>query len=673
MGQDRVQGRHYMQQLNFRYIRAKNFICFGPEGIEIYFNDYGNLVLVTGLNYDNGTPEEPGSNGSGKSSLQDVISYGIYGKTVKRPKQLYHGDVVNTKTGKELEVEIQFDQYRILRTREPNKLQLWESKDHLWDKSTLYDKGPSDTQKRIEEIVGLSHQAFCNVMVFDDADAHSFLEADTKTKREITENLLGLDKYREYHEIAKKLRNSSKSLVDDLSKQYERLNIELSSHKDRLSLVEKQEVAWKNNIIKFLNETSKAIKTKQEQLTNTDNGEELVKFEQAQAKIPELQDKLIELDHKKSKLQTILAEAKEKDAVAQNNRSEINGEIQLHNSTLRTLNAEQEKSRTLINRLKNLKEGQECPTCLGLIHSSNSQRVIDSEDEEIARRDLEISKNTVLLDGLRVKFAEKSALISKLQAHITEADKTYKGLEGKSEAIRKELLELNKIKKPEGNSVQQVLESEIQQLRKQGAEKKTELDGDSPYKEILIKAHDEIAAKEMEIEQQKIKIKDAEVNLPYYEFWVEAFGDKGIRKFIVDGAIPALNSRIAYWLQHLIDNKLELVFDNELTETISRNGVKANYYAMSNGEKRRINLAVSQAFSYVMTLHSNRSPSLVFLDEITGGGIDKFGVTGVYNMIFELAKEKQVFVTTHNEALLDMLSGCEAIKLKKENDITVLV
>ena len=93
---------------------------------------------------------------------------------------------------------------------------------------------------------------------------------------------------------------------------------------------------------------------------------------------------------------------------------------------------------------------------------------------------------------------------------------------------------------------------------------------------------------------------------------------------------------------------------------------------MSNGEKRRINLAVSQAFSYVMMLNSGNCPSIVFLDEITGGGIDKSGISGIYNMILELAKERQVFITTHNEKLSGMLEGCQEILLKKVDDITTL-
>jgi predicted ATPase len=42
-------------------------------------------------------------------------------------------------------------------------------------------------------------------------------------------------------------------------------------------------------------------------------------------------------------------------------------------------------------------------------------------------------------------------------------------------------------------------------------------------------------------------------------------------------------------------------------------------------------------------------------------------------MIFELAKERQVFVTTHNEILMNMLGGCEELALKKQNDITIIM
>lgn len=194
----------------------------------------------------------------------------------------------------------------------------------------------------------------------------------------------------------------------------------------------------------------------------------------------------------------------------------------------------------------------------------------------------------------------------------------------------------------------------------------------SPYKEVIEQIEVEKLEKEKERDQKGNELKEAEEETPYFQFWAEAFGDNGIRKFVIDGIIPALNDRVAYWMEILCEGLIEITFDNTLKETMTRNGNRADYSSTSNGERRRINLAVSQAFAHVMMLNSGTCPNLVFLDEITGGGIDRAGIPGVHNMIYELAKERQVFVTTHNETLSHLLQGCETITLKKQNDITVL-
>ena len=70
-------------------------------------------------------------------------------------------------------------------------------------------------------------------------------------------------------------------------------------------------------------------------------------------------------------------------------------------------------------------------------------------------------------------------------------------------------------------------------------------------------------------------------------------------------------------------------------------------------------------------ISSGMCPSLVFLDEVTTN-IDQIGVVGVYNMILELAKDRQVFITTHDQNLLEMLEGCELINLEKRKGFTRL-
>jgi ABC-type multidrug transport system ATPase subunit len=92
---------------------------------------------------------------------------------------------------------------------------------------------------------------------------------------------------------------------------------------------------------------------------------------------------------------------------------------------------------------------------------------------------------------------------------------------------------------------------------------------------------------------------------------------------------------------------------------------------MSAGQRRRLNLAVSQAFADIMAVSNGTRPSLVFLDEVTTN-IDPMGVQGIYNMIQDLSKDKQVFVTTHDHDLLEMLENADTIKLVHEGGKTTI-
>ena len=93
---------------------------------------------------------------------------------------------------------------------------------------------------------------------------------------------------------------------------------------------------------------------------------------------------------------------------------------------------------------------------------------------------------------------------------------------------------------------------------------------------------------------------------------------------------------------------------------------------MSSGEKQRLCLAVCLSFAYIMALNTGRTTSCIFLDEVTTN-IDPIGVVGIYSVIKELSKEKQVFITTHDQSLLEMLEGCQQLKLQKKDGFTRIV
>lgn len=669
-----------MRNLSYHVIRAKNILCFGPEGIEIHFKDFGNIIQVKGINMDApGTSEDPASNGAGKSSLQELLSIAIYGRTIKSPTKNKANNILNCSADKG-ELEFQWDDFRILRTFKrdskgaiTSKIDVWQSPVRIWDDSSKISFTTEQTKKYIEQNIALSHHAFCNVGIFDDSNTYAFLEADTPRKREIVENLLDLEQYCEYHQNCKDELKELNKKIGTMTGEYNHLKEAVEASERRIATVAQQETTWRTTKQTEINALSTRIKSKQQELESTDTGAELSNWKKSRERIASLNEQIIVLEDKKTKIQEAIKAARQKVDVTRTEKQSASEAIQTDHLAIKTVQSELDTALKLIKNLEGLKEGTKCPTCHGVISSDNYGHVLKHGHSVAEKCQLAIDDKTAVINQQKEVFSKKSSALALMEEKIGEAEGKVAIVEGEIRKHQNEIGNLLKIPKPEGNASEQILEAAIVELKKTLKSKQEELEGQSPYKEIIEQAEAEKASKEAECEAKAAALQEVEAEVPYYEYWLEAFGDNGIRKFVIDGIIPALNERVSYWLQILIDGLIEVSFDNKLEETIIRNGNPASYHNMSKGEVRRINLAVSQSFAYIMMLNSGCCPTVVFLDEITGGGIDRAGVPYVYNMILELAKERQVFVTTHNEVLMSLLQGCETLTLKKQNDITVLV
>lgn len=664
-----------MKNLDIKYVYAQNFLCFGPEGFELKFSDYGNIVLVKGLNLDTAEDNRAASNGVGKSSIPEIIVYTLFGKTIKHPKKVNHKDVVNNQIGKGLKTEVIWGNFRAVRTRKPDSLRLWESSEGVWDDSTEISLGGQPaTQKLLEEKLGLNYETFVNVVVFTDNNSGSFLECDASSKREIVENLLSLDKYKTFGEKAKNLRKDKKDAIKLVQQSYESLEQELKSAKSRLEMAESQESRWREQRKEEFSSLESRIKELKKKLESSPGGSESSEYAEAQERIAELNKEIPEAEEKQVKVQEVIDLAQEKSDSIKQRQNELRISISSSEASIKSLDTQVSEIEKEILRLEK-NEGATCKYCMGTVSKKNyakyTSQLLEKTEETKTRLQKEKSSKVELESKLNDLNETAKKINSGMSAAKDNAIKISKELSEK----RKELSQLNKVQKPQSEDVKnKLIEEQIKGLKEQSDSKKKELEGDTPFNQIIESLRAEIKLKDKEFELKSSELDELEKELPYYEFWTTAFGDSGIRKFVIEGIIPALNSKVAHWLQFLIDGKIKLEFDNELEERIERNpsdGDPFVYYAMSGGERRRLNLAVSQAFAHVMMISSGTCPSLVFLDEVTTN-IDQVGVVGVYNMILELAKERQVFITTHDQNLLEMLEGCELIKLEKKKGFTSL-
>lgn len=658
-----------MNEFKIKKLKAKNFLCFGENGIEIDFENKGNIILLQGRNLDNIPETEEDklcSNGVGKSSIGDAIVFALTGKTIRKFKRVEQ--VINNSAGKGLTVELYVDNYKIVRTRSSTStLKVYDLSKEKDGKPLELTKGTMDeTQNFIENVLGFnaSHQSLINLLILTDNNKGSFLEADTPEKRKMVENYLQLEQYAEYSKSASAALKDAKNIIKELQKEVERSEIYYEDSVARLESNQESEKTWKQNKKIELDVLISKFKNKQTELSSFDNSSLVDAYNNAQEEIKTHYEKISTLEN--NNFQTEIEN--EKNILENFNKEKNEIDLKIQDIKKNTLN-----NKSLIDnankQISNL-ESMKCKNC-GFYDENNvlkNKEIIASATEEIKKNQLEF----VEINNKNNELIEK---ISNFKNSIKEKELNFSNIKKEIDSLRIKINNLSKIQKPEMNAQQQVLEEQLKQLKNQILLKKQEYEGESPYIKIIEKDKVDVEKNKNNLESKKLELDKSSEILPYYEFWVKAFGEQGIRKFVIDGIIPTLNNRINYWLNYLIDNKIKLEFDNELNEKIERNpsdGDEYVYSAMSGGERRRLNLAVSQAFSYITTLTTGSCPSLVFLDEVATN-IDQVGVANVFNMIKELSKERQVIVTTHDKALLEFLDGVDVINLVKKGGITTII
>jgi len=180
------------------------------------------------------------------------------------------------------------------------------------------------------------------------------------------------------------------------------------------------------------------------------------------------------------------------------------------------------------------------------------------------------------------------------------------------------------------------------------------------FQEFLDLCSSEDSYKErLEQLQQKIDDQEAEKldNQRKYElmkFWEKAFSEQGLIQYIIRNVLSYLNANCNKYVSMLSSGKLNIEFDDKLNETIKCGGREIQHISLSGGEKRKINIAIMLALQDLLAIVTGSNTNLLFLDEIAEN-LDTDGVNGLYILMLELRKSRDLFVITHNNNLKSAL------------------
>lgn len=185
-------------------IEWRNFASYGNKIQSLSFDDNSNLYLVVG------------ENGAGKSSISDVITFGLYGKLDGKKLK----DIPNRINGNAW-VKITFfsngEEYTVERGLDPSVFNLYVG-------GVLYDKaGAKSIQDYlVDEIIQIPNYVFNNTISLSINDFKSFLKMSPSDKKSIIDKIFGFYVINEMKDL---LKEESKTIRENMI----RINGEMDS------------------------------------------------------------------------------------------------------------------------------------------------------------------------------------------------------------------------------------------------------------------------------------------------------------------------------------------------------------------------------------------------------------------------------------------------------------
>ncbi|OQW79233.1 MAG: chromosome segregation protein SMC [Proteobacteria bacterium ST_bin11] len=168
----------------------------------------GRVDFDQGPIADSGVFAITGPNGSGKTSILDVITLGLYGETFRFDKPAEH---VITKQANDSFAQVEFaldgekfrSSWHVKRPADANQDQVLQpemSLTRLNDDEELLARTPNTVRTRIAELTGMDFHKFSKSMVLPQGDFAAFLNALDSERMDILEKISGTHIYAEYRQ-----------------------------------------------------------------------------------------------------------------------------------------------------------------------------------------------------------------------------------------------------------------------------------------------------------------------------------------------------------------------------------------------------------------------------------------------------------------------------------------
>ena len=173
--------------IKFHKVRFRNFLSTGDTFTEIDLNRKPTTLII-------------GTNGSGKSTVLDALTFSLFGKAFRKVNKMALINSINKKkTVVEVEFSIGRNQYRVVRAIKPNKFEIY-----LNGSLIHQDANVRDYQALLEQqILKLNYKSFTQVVVLGSSSFTPFMQLVTIDRRRIIEDILDIQIFSVMNEVLK--------------------------------------------------------------------------------------------------------------------------------------------------------------------------------------------------------------------------------------------------------------------------------------------------------------------------------------------------------------------------------------------------------------------------------------------------------------------------------------
>ena len=432
-----------------------------------------------------------GTNGAGKSTVLDALTFGLFNKPFRK---ISKGQLVNTANEKDCVVEVEFSiadrEWKVIRGIKPNIFEIYSNGVCLDQFSHS-----GDQQKWLEQnVLKMNYKSFTQIVILGSSTFVPFMQLTATNRREVIEDLLDIKIFSSMNNIIKDKIKLMKDEVRTLDLKRESLN---------------DKVEMQTNWIKELESQSKGrIEDNKQKITNL--------FSECDEYVSE--NEAFENDvHDLTITQEVVTGATGKLVELGMLRGKISNKVS-----------------TITKEHKFFTDNTVCPTCGQDIQEEfRINKINDAQDKA-----KELQSGYKELEEAIKKEEEREHHFTTLSKEITNLthgiSKNNTRISGCQRQIRD-------------------LESEIQTITEQLANRNTEHEKLESFKDNLTKTYEALASK-----------KDI---IRYHNFSYWLLKDGGVKTKIIKKYLPLINQQVNRYLQ-MMDFYINFTLDEEFNETV---------------------------------------------------------------------------------------------------------